>query len=114
MAADKIHLQTHLRCMALELVLGLLPRILEPLETLLLGLLLRISFTLVPHLLQSLPPLRLLQVQPLQRLLLRRHQVALALRQHQYQGRQLQIDLLASRSEKRRQQQLKRHRFGKH
>ena len=57
MAACKVHLPSRLQDMALFMVLGLLPFLLEPMASLLLALLLRISLQLVPYILQPLPPL---------------------------------------------------------
>lgn len=58
MACNKVHLHAQLRHLAFLLVLGLLSRLLEPLASLLLALLLRLSLPLVPGLLRTFPQVR--------------------------------------------------------
>ena len=58
MARNKVHLHAPLCCMALIMVLGLLPWILEPVAPLLLALLLRLSLSLVSGLLRTFPQVR--------------------------------------------------------
>lgn len=82
--------------MALIMVLGLLPGLLEPVETLLLPLLLRIPLLLELSLLLALPSLGLSEVPSLQRLLLQPCQGILAQRVTPDHGRTLQADLLPS------------------
>lgn len=94
MAGYQVHLSADLLGMALFMVLGLLPGILEPLDAVLLPSLLRVPLQLLPGILQTLPPLARTKVCILPRSLLQPHESLLSDRGGEYQQRCIQENLL--------------------